>query len=48
VGFGYLSLFATGGGLGDCSDLSSASGFDTLGCCSASCVFGLAQSTSHR
>jgi hypothetical protein len=48
VGLGYLSLFAASSRLGDSSDLSAASGFDTLGCGGAGCVFGLAESASHR
>jgi hypothetical protein len=47
VGFGDLAFFAASGGFGDGGGFGAASGFDTLGCGSAGCLFGLAQSTSH-
>jgi hypothetical protein len=47
VGFGYLSLFAAGGGFGDCGDLGAASGFDALGCGGTGRIFSLAEGTAH-
>ena len=45
--FGYLALFAAGGGLGDGGGFGAASGFDTFGCCGTGGFFGLTQSTLH-
>jgi hypothetical protein len=47
VSFGYLSLFAAGGGLGNSGDLGTAGGFDALGCGGTGSIFSLAQSTTH-
>jgi hypothetical protein len=47
MGFGDLAFFAARGSFGDSGGLGAASGFDTLGCGSAGCLFGLAQSMSH-
>jgi hypothetical protein len=47
VRLGDLTFFAACGGLGDGGGLSTASGFDALGCSCARCLFGIAQSTAH-
>jgi hypothetical protein len=47
VCFGYLTLFATGGGLGDSGNLSAAGCFDAFGCGGTGRIFGLAQSAAH-
>jgi hypothetical protein len=48
MGFGDLAFFAARSGFGDSGGLGAASGFDTLCCGSARCLFGLAESTAHR
>jgi hypothetical protein len=47
VGFGDLAFFASRCGFGNSGGFCAASGFDTLCCGGARCLFGLAQSTSH-
>jgi hypothetical protein len=47
VRLGDLAFFAACGGLGDCSGLGPASGFDALGCRGARCLFGLTQGAAH-
>jgi hypothetical protein len=45
--FGDLAFLAACGGFGNSGGFGAASGFDTLCCGRAGCLFGLAQSTAH-